>query len=66
VQVDFDSYINDYTRLGISGTVSVHFEYDLGGAETGATNPTMSLDKISTYQKNDLNWLRAKFKEHQL
>lgn len=65
-QVDFDTYLKEYTRLGISGPVSLHFEYDLGGAETGATNPTMSLDKISTYQKNDLNWLRAKFKEHQL
>ncbi len=65
-QVDFDAYLKEYTRLGISGPVSIHYEYDLGGAESGKTNPTMSLDKISSYLKNDLKWLRAKFKDYKL
>ncbi|MEO9003381.1 MAG: TIM barrel protein [Ginsengibacter sp.] len=65
-QVDFDAYLKEYTKLSISGPVSMHFEYDLGGAESGQTHPTMSHDKISTYLKNDLTWFRAKLKEHQL
>lgn len=65
-QVDFDAYLKEYARLGISGPVSMHYEYDLGGAESGKAHPTMSLDKISSYLKNDLKWFRAKLKEHQL
>ena len=65
-QVDFDVYLKEYTRLGISGPVSMHFEYDLGGAESGKANPDMSLDKISSYLKNDLKWLKAKFEQHKI
>ena len=62
--VDFDAYIGEYKKLGISGPVTVHYEYDLGGAQSGIKNPTMSLEKISEYMRTDLNWLKMKFKEH--
>jgi len=65
-QVDFDAYLKEYIKLGINGPVSIHYEYDLGGAESGKANPTMSLDKISSYLKNDLKWFRTKIKEHKI
>lgn len=61
--VDFNSYLKEYVRRGIAGPVSIHLEYDLGGAESGKTNPTMGLDKISIFLKNDNKWFRAKLKE---
>ncbi len=62
--VDFDAYLQEYIRLGISGPVTIHYEYDLGGAQSGSRNPTMSLEEISTYMTTDLNWLKNKFDEH--
>lgn len=62
--VDYDAYIKEYIALGISGPVTIHYEYDLGGAQSGIGKPTMSLEEISRYMKNDLNWLKMKYKEH--
>lgn len=62
--VDYDAYLKEYAKLAIGGPVSVHFEYELGGAELGSTKPTMSLDQISVYLKKDLGWLKMKFAEH--
>jgi len=62
--VDYDAYLKEYSTLGIKGPVSIHYEYDLGGAELGKTNPKMGLDEISVYLKKDLNWLKNKFKQH--
>ena len=62
--VDFDAYIEEYKMLGISGPVTIHYEYDLGGAQSGIKNPTMSRERISELMKTDLNWLKIKFKEH--
>jgi L-ribulose-5-phosphate 3-epimerase len=62
--VDYNAYLVEYKKLGINGPVSVHYEYDLGGAELGKPNPDMGLDKILDYLKSDLNWLKMKFNEH--
>ncbi|MEI6050299.1 MAG: TIM barrel protein [Bacteroidota bacterium] len=62
--VDFDAYFKECIKLGISGPVTVHYEYDLGGAETGSKNPTMNLAEISKFMKNDLNWVKNKFNQH--
>jgi len=64
--VDFDVYLKAYKDLGISGPVTIHYEYDLGGAQSGSKNPTMSLKDISDFMENDLNWLKGKFKEHDI
>ncbi len=58
--VDFDTYLKEYKELAISGPITMHFEYDLGGAQSGRINPSMSLDEISVYLKNDLKWLKNK------
>jgi hypothetical protein len=64
--IDFDAYLKDYISLGISGPVTIHFEYELGGAESGSRNITMSLDKIKNFMKNDLAMLKMKFNDHGL
>jgi len=64
--VDYDAYLEEYTSLGISGPVTIHYEYDLGGAEKGSRNPTMSLEDISEFMINDLEWLKNKFNEHKI
>jgi len=61
--VDFDIYLKQYLALGISGPVTIHYEYNLGGAQSGSKNPTMSLQEIMGFMKNDLNWLKKKFNE---
>lgn len=62
--VDFDAFLKEYIALGISGPVDIHYEYDLGGAESGRKETTMSLTTINEYMRKDLNWLKAKFVEH--
>jgi L-ribulose-5-phosphate 3-epimerase len=64
--VDFNAYFTEYFRLGLKGPVSIHLEYELGGAESGKTNPTMGLDQILNYMKNDLVWFRKKRDEQEL
>jgi len=62
--VDFNAYFKRYISLGISGPFTIHYEYDLGGAESGSKTTTMSIKEISDFMKNDLNWLKNKFKEY--
>jgi sugar phosphate isomerase/epimerase len=62
--VDFDSYFKEYIRLGISGPVTIHYEYDLGGAQSGSKKITMGIKEISDFMKNDLNWLKKKLSDH--
>lgn len=64
--VDFKTYFELYKSLGIEGPVSIHYEYDLGGAEHGSRNPEMSLDEISGWLKKDLNFLKNQFREFSL
>jgi L-ribulose-5-phosphate 3-epimerase len=62
--VDFDAYFKNYVSFGISSPVTIHFEYNLGGAESGSKTTIMSIAEISGFMKNDLNWLRRKLTEH--
>lgn len=64
--VDFKQYFELYKSLKIKAPVSIHYEYDLGGAEHGDKNPTMSLDEINTWLKKDITFLKNKFAEHGL
>jgi sugar phosphate isomerase/epimerase len=61
--VNFNAYLKEYVNLGISGPVSIHYEYDLGGAELGRSETKMSLAEIKVFLKNDLVWFRNKCKE---
>lgn len=55
--VDFKSYFEMYKALKINGPLSIHYEYDLGGAEHGKKEITMTQEKIETYMKQDLDFL---------
>lgn len=56
--LDFDRYFSLLKKYQINVPVSLHFEYDLGGAEHGATN--LSIDKKEVFQqmKKDLTFLK--------
>ncbi len=64
--IDYDAYLEEYSDLGISGPVTIHYEYELGGAEKGSRNPTMSLEEISEFMSTDLEWLKNKFSEYKI
>lgn len=64
--VDFNKYFDLYKSFGIEAPVSIHYEYDLGGAEHGRANPTMSKDEIFSLLKKDLTFVRAQFKAYGL
>ena len=64
--VDFSKYLELYKAMNIEAPVSIHYEYDLGGAEHGDLNPTMGLDEIKKWLRKDLTFLKSKFDEHGL
>ena len=64
--VNFDQFLQEYATLKIEAPISMHFEYDLGGAETGKKVTTMDPEKIYGMMKKDLDWLRASMKKNQI
>ncbi len=52
--VDFDKYFKLLKKHQIVAPVSLHLEYDLGGAQFGKKEITMDRDKIYTLMKKDL------------
>ena len=64
--IDFDTYFILYKSLNIEAPVSIHFEYDLGGAEHGKTNPAKSRDEIYSWLNKDITFLKKIFKKFDL
>jgi L-ribulose-5-phosphate 3-epimerase len=64
--VDFKKYIELYKSMDIGAPVSIHYEYDLGGAEHGDRNPTMSLEEINKWLKKDITFLKNEFKKYEI
>jgi sugar phosphate isomerase/epimerase len=62
--VDFAAYLETYKALGIMGPLTLHAEYELGGAEHGKAQPTMNLSQICGYLQQDLTWLRQQLRQH--
>ena len=56
--VNFDEFLKEYSTLKVEAPISIHYEYDLGGAETGKKTTTMDPQKIYSMMKKDLEWLR--------
>ena len=56
--VDFKTYFELYKSFNIEAPVSIHYEYDLGGAELGRKDPSMSFDEIKLWLKKDLTFLK--------
>ncbi len=64
--VNFDDFFKEYNTLKIEAPISIHFEYDLGGAETGKKTTTMDHEKIFGMMKTDLDWIRTRMKKNQI
>jgi sugar phosphate isomerase/epimerase len=61
--VDYNLYFEEMKKLDAVSPVSVHYEYDLGGAEHGKPDPSMPREEIYRKMKKDLDFLRAKTRE---
>lgn len=57
--VDFKSYFKLLEELKVTGPITVHCEYDLGGAEHGNRNFSYTPDDVILAIKNDLTYLRS-------
>ncbi|MEN8227739.1 MAG: TIM barrel protein [Bacteroidota bacterium] len=64
--VDFDTYFALYKSLNIKAPVSIHYEYDLGGAEHGKRNPAMDLAEIYSWLNRDITFLKKYYKQFDL
>jgi sugar phosphate isomerase/epimerase len=60
--IDYKRYLGLIKEYNIAGPFSLHFEYDLGGAESGAKTTTMKPEEIFSKLKQDVvtfrNWIR--------
>ena len=57
--VDFDTYFGLLKKYKINVPISIHYEYDLGGAEYGKT-PIMSREKIFAKMRKDIEFIKNK------
>ena len=64
--VNFDEFLKEYAGLKIEAPISLHFEYDLGGAEKGDKKITMDPEKIYGMMKKDLDWFRKSMAKNQI
>ena len=64
--VDYKGYLQLLKKLSITGPISLHYEYDLGGANRGASKLTMKKEKVLTAIRKDLEFLKARLRENDL
>jgi sugar phosphate isomerase/epimerase len=56
--VDFNRYFSLLKKYKINVPISLHLEYDLGGAERGATEITMNKSEVFDKMKKDLSFIK--------
>ena len=56
--VDFNRYFTLLKKYGINVPVSLHLEYDLGGAEHGKSEISIPREEIFGRMKNDLSFIK--------
>ncbi|MGB6153400.1 MAG: TIM barrel protein [Pricia sp.] len=61
--VDFDRYFSLLKKYKINVPVSLHLEYDLGGAEHGATSLNIDKREVFKQMKKDLTFLRETWQD---
>lgn len=61
--VDFDAFFELYKSYDIQGPVSIHYEYDLGGAEHGRLNPSITKEEIAGWLGKDLDFLTTQLRK---
>ena len=65
-QVDFDGYLKILKKHSITCLVSIHYEYDLGGANHGATKLTIGREKLLAAFRADIRFLEARLRKNGL
>ena len=61
--VDFNRYFSLLKKYDINVPISLHLEYDLGGAEHGATKLTIDKKEVFSKMKKDLNFLKETWQQ---
>jgi hypothetical protein len=56
--VDFNRYFSLLKKYKINVPISLHLEYDLGGAEHGAKEIKIDKKEVFARMKKDLNFIR--------
>ena len=64
--VDIKAYLQLLKKLSITGPISLHYEYDLGGANRGAAKLTMEKGKVFTALRRDLKYFKTRLRENDL
>jgi sugar phosphate isomerase/epimerase len=64
--VDFAGYLQLLKTLSIAAPVTIHYEYDLGGANHGAAKLTMKKEKVLAAIRRDLEFLKTRLRENNL
>jgi L-ribulose-5-phosphate 3-epimerase len=62
-RVDFKRYFAMLKELKLNVPISIHYEYPLGGAESGATKITIKREEVISAMKRDLGVLKNYLKE---
>jgi sugar phosphate isomerase/epimerase len=57
--VNFENFFKIYHKYQISGPISLHYEYPLGGADRGRREITISKNELINTMKRDLNQLKS-------
>jgi L-ribulose-5-phosphate 3-epimerase UlaE len=57
--VDFDRFLQILKKQNIHGDFTMHFEYELGGADTGAFKLTVPAETVVSAMKRDLAVFKA-------
>jgi L-ribulose-5-phosphate 3-epimerase len=65
-QVDYDAYLQLLKKFSIACPISIHYEYDLGGANHGATKLTIGKEKLFAAIKGDIRFLRTRLRKNGL
>lgn len=60
--VDFDTYLTLLKKYNLNVPISLHYEYDLGGAEHGGTKLSIDKKEVFLRMKKDVTFLRDKWK----
>ena len=61
--VNFKRYFSLLKKYGINVPISLHLEYDLGGAEHGASTLTIDKETVFSRMKKDLDFLRETWRK---
>jgi L-ribulose-5-phosphate 3-epimerase len=64
--VDFKTYLQLLKKYGVAVPISMHYEYDLGGAELGKKTISFERDKVLSLMKKDLDTLKELLMQAQL